>query len=54
MLPKETRMKKLYEFIIKWYDCIIEKEKLMELLDYADLDYDEFIKKYNVVKIVIL
>ncbi len=47
MLPKEIRMKKLYEFIAKWYDYIIEKEKLIELLDYTDLEYDEFIKKYE-------
>ena len=29
MLPKEIRMKKLYEFIVKWYDYVIEKEKLI-------------------------
>ena len=47
MLPKEIRMKKLYEFIVKWYDYIIEKEKLIELLDYTELEYNEFTKEYK-------
>lgn len=47
MLPKEIRMKKIYDFIVKWYDYIIAKESLLDLLDFVEINYNEFISQYE-------